>query len=77
VKNKPVKHSHSALNTRSMDPASGGNDQPQHPEAIDFHGASIINEQGEEIPITESMVQNACKAYIRQWEAEQKKRCSD
>jgi hypothetical protein len=39
---------------------------------IDFHGASIINELGEEIPITESMVQQACKIYIKQWEMAQK-----
>ena len=40
---------------------------------LDFHGASVINEEGEEIPITETMVQRACKAFIKQWEAAQKK----
>jgi hypothetical protein len=44
---------------------------------IDFHGASIINEQGEEIPITESMVQQACKIYIKQWEMAQKSAVND
>lgn len=39
---------------------------------IDFHGASIINEQGEEVPITEAMVQQACQIYIKQWEVAQK-----
>lgn len=27
---------------------------------IDFHGAALIDENGEEIPITEEMIQNAC-----------------
>ncbi|MGB0669837.1 MAG: PA1571 family protein [Porticoccaceae bacterium] len=30
------------------------------PEKADFNGAAVINEQGEEIPITEEMVQDAC-----------------
>ena len=47
------------------------------PPEIDFHGASIINEQGEEIPITESMVQQACKIYIKQWEMAQKSSAND
>jgi hypothetical protein len=43
-----------------------------HPApAPDFHGASIINEHGEEIPITETMVRQACKIYIQQWEIAQ------
>ena len=45
--------------------------------SIDFHGASIINEQGEEIPITESMVRQACKFYIKQWEMAQKSAVND
>jgi len=44
---------------------------------IDFHGASIINEHGEEIPITESMVQQACKIFIKQWEMAQKSSAND
>jgi hypothetical protein len=43
-----------------------------HPApAPDFHGASIINERGEEIPITEAMVHQACEIYIQQWEMAQ------
>ncbi|NOZ53351.1 MAG: hypothetical protein GXP08_09430 [Gammaproteobacteria bacterium] len=38
---------------------------------IDFHGASIINEVGEEIPITEQMVHQACQQLILQWEQSQ------
>ena len=30
------------------------------PEQPDFNGAAMINELGEEIPITEEMVQDAC-----------------
>ena len=47
------------------------------PPEIDFHGASVINEQGEEIAITESMVQQACKIYIKQWEMAQKSSAND
>jgi hypothetical protein len=39
--------------------------------ALDFHGASVINERGEETPITEIMVQAACNAFIQQWEVSQ------
>ena len=44
---------------------------------IDFHGASILNEHSEEIPITESMVQHACKFFIQQWEIAQKRTLND
>ena len=30
-------------------------------DAIDFHGAAIIDEDGHEIPITEDMIKDACK----------------
>lgn len=29
-------------------------------EITDFHGAALIDEEGNETPITEGMVQNAC-----------------
>jgi hypothetical protein len=45
--------------------------------AIDFHGASIINETGDEIPITETMVQQACRIYIKQWEMAHKIAAND
>jgi len=35
---------------------------------IDFHGATVINTAGEEIPITEQMVQQACRQLIQLWE---------
>ncbi len=44
--------------------------------AIDFHGASIINDFDEEIPITEAMVRQACKNYIQQWESTRVSRSS-
>lgn len=31
------------------------------PPPADFHGAALIDEQGREIPITEQMVQQACR----------------
>ncbi|MDA9826145.1 hypothetical protein N9X86_02870 [Porticoccaceae bacterium] len=37
------------------------NKQETLPEQPNFNGAAIINEQGEEIPITEEMVQTACE----------------
>lgn len=33
----------------------------------DFHGAAIIDEQGREIPITEAMVQRACRQLQDAW----------
>ena len=30
-------------------------------QCIDFHGAAIVNENGEEIAITEEMIEKACK----------------
>ena len=36
--------------------------------AIDFHGAAIVAENGEEIPITEAMIQRALAQLIRDWE---------
>ncbi len=35
---------------------------------IDFHGAAIVRENGEEIPITEAMIQRALTQLIRDWE---------
>lgn len=31
---------------------------------IDFHGAAIINQDGQEIAITEEMVENACNQLM-------------
>lgn len=33
----------------------------------DFHGAAIIDEHGREIPITEDMVQRACRKLDNVW----------
>ncbi|MCP3850481.1 MAG: hypothetical protein GY694_09625 [Gammaproteobacteria bacterium] len=33
---------------------------------IDFHGATFINRVGQEIPITEEMVEDACEQYLSQ-----------
>jgi len=35
---------------------------------IDFHGAAIVGENGEEIPITEAMIQRALAQLIKDWE---------
>lgn len=35
---------------------------------IDFHGASIIDQNGRETPITEEMLENAFNALIKAWE---------
>ena len=40
----------------------------KHDQSPDFHGASIIDERGREIPITESMVRKACNDLIMAWE---------
>ena len=37
-------------------------------EQIDFHGASIIDQNGQEKPITEEMIQKAFSALIKAWE---------
>jgi len=55
-------------NAHTSKPATG------QASGIDFHGASVINEAGEEIPITETMVQRACKSFIKQWELAHKNR---
>jgi hypothetical protein len=38
----------------------------------DMHGASIIDAQGREIPITEIMIQRACRELIMAWEEAQR-----
>lgn len=35
---------------------------------VDFHGACIVTESGNEIPITEQMLQKAFDDLIKQWE---------
>ena len=32
-----------------------------------FHGAALIDEQGREIPITEAMIQEACRRLEQAW----------
>lgn len=32
-----------------------------------FHGATLLDEQGREIPITEEMIVNACDELMKQW----------
>ena len=56
---------------------AAGDHEHANPAGIDFHGASVINEHGEEVPITESMIQNACNTYIQQWEVAQKNHPGD
>jgi len=45
------------MNT-DMNNEQKNNDQKD--QAPDFHGAALIDEEGNEIPITEDMVQDAC-----------------
>ena len=35
-------------------------DDKKHSE-IDFHGAAIVDQNGQEVPITEEMIQSACE----------------
>ncbi|RLA47417.1 MAG: hypothetical protein DRR06_02645 [Gammaproteobacteria bacterium] len=35
--------------------------QSSENETLDFHEAAILNEDGSETPITEDMIQDACK----------------
>ncbi|WP_455209641.1 PA1571 family protein [Kaarinaea lacus] len=77
MKKNPVvcctEHRQSSLESPRQVRQTTANTEP----VIDFHGASIINEQGKEIPITEAMVQQACKTYIQQWEIAQKSAAND
>ena len=34
-----------------------------------LHGAAVIDANGKETPITEQMIQTACKKLIRDWES--------
>jgi len=36
-------------------------DNKSSKDLVDFHGAAIIDKNGQETPITEAMVQKACK----------------
>ncbi|MCG8317405.1 MAG: hypothetical protein MI976_29660 [Pseudomonadales bacterium] len=47
--------------TLANDWTMGNNNQP------DFHGAAIIDADGNEIPITEAMVQRACNELKNSW----------
>ena len=68
MRNDPVKSRKSPIRTPDTDYDYQGDHHPEQGIRIDFHGASVINERGEEIPITDHMVQNACKTYMQQWE---------
>jgi len=35
----------------------------EHEEKVDFHGAAVIDEQGNEIEITEEMICNALNSF--------------
>jgi hypothetical protein len=37
---------------------------------VDFHGACVVNAHGEETPITEQMVRQACNRFDREWKAQ-------
>ncbi|MDX2506055.1 MAG: hypothetical protein QNL62_16480 [Gammaproteobacteria bacterium] len=43
---------------------SGKNNKNAKNYCIDFHGAAIINQDGQEIAITEEMVENACNQLM-------------
>ena len=62
-----------------MQSQDNNNDTGKNPENqdqdVDFHGAAIINEKGEEVPITEEMVRQACEELDP--EQPQKKQDSD
>jgi hypothetical protein len=45
-----------------------GKSSLKNPVQTDFHGACIITDTGEEIPITEQMLQNAFNDLIELWE---------
>ena len=77
MKNDLVKSRKSAMSTPKTQDGHIGGHRSEPGVSIDFHGASVINERNEEVPITEHMVRNACKNYIQQWEAAQKKQPSD
>jgi hypothetical protein len=36
-----------------------------HHHNTDFHGAAIINQLGQEIAITENMIEQACQQYLQ------------
>ena len=38
-----------------------------------LHGASLVDKNGRETPITEEMIQSAFQYYIKAWESHQKK----
>lgn len=45
---------------KNQDGETGGKN-PDESKVVDFHGAAIIGEDGQEIPITEDMIKDACK----------------
>lgn len=40
----------------------------QYKPEPDFHGGAVIDERGREVPITESMVRQACQALEKHWQ---------
>lgn len=49
---------------KDKNPTTRGGDTDFNAE---FNGAAIIDEQGNEVPITEEMVQSACKRLSNAW----------
>ena len=54
----------SSEKNEQLSPPNKKNEKPMD-HCIDFHGAAFINQDGEEIAITEEMVENACKQLIK------------
>ena len=57
-----------AVNRSSRDNQKG---EPA-PCQPDLHGASIVTASGQEVPITEAMIQESLAVFIRAWERDQK-----
>lgn len=72
MKNHLVSNPESTPESWPSNPVADESQRFGIPNRIDFHSASIIDTNGQEILITEAMVQNAFDFYIRQWEMAQK-----
>ena len=54
----------SSVKKEKLSPSDNKNENPMD-HCIDFHGAAFINQDGEEIAITEEMVEKACDQLIK------------
>jgi len=54
----------SSVKKEKLSPSNNKNEKPMD-HCIDFHGAAFINQDGEEIAITEEMVEKACDQLIK------------